>query len=381
MNEPFDRILVVKLADIGDAVLALPAVQALRASRPNAQIDVLTTGPGANVFHLSSAVDDILTIDKQQFDHIQGLISVSGLADLVWLTTTLRRKRYDAVIILHHLTTHFGTRKFQALVRATGASVVAGLDNGRGHFLTHSATDYGFGAQPEWRYALGVIEALGISAPFTRPLLLLPDESIRSAEDQKQELGVSQDYIVLHPEVGGFSPARAWPIDHFGKLARTLSRTTRAEILTVGVDRNQPGLEQLRTIPRVHDLTGQTTFPELCALVEGASLVIGCDSAVSHIASAFERPAISLFGPSNVGAWKPFGATPLMMTHSMNTGGNKTIALHRGMPCSPCIYTGFRLGRPQGCRSRSCLTGLDPDAVARLAIQLLGEGNTSKSEV
>ncbi|MEX2425725.1 MAG: hypothetical protein WD401_03085, partial [Thermomicrobiaceae bacterium] len=150
MSGVMGRFLVVKLADIGDAVLALPSLQSLRAAFPDSHIDVLTTEAGANVFRMSDSVDGVITLAKQRFDHVRGLVSFGGLVELATLTYRLRSRRYDTVLLLHHLTTAFGARKFRALARATGAGNIAGLDNGRGEFLTHRAPDYGFGATPEW---------------------------------------------------------------------------------------------------------------------------------------------------------------------------------------------------------------------------------------
>jgi ADP-heptose:LPS heptosyltransferase len=361
------RILVVKLADIGDAVLSLPAIQALRASRPDAVIDVLTTNAGANTFRLSSAVDDVITLNKQRFDHIQGLISLRGISELLQLTSRLRRGRYDAVVLLHHLTTSFGTRKFRALARAAGAPVIAGLDNGRGSFLTHSATDFGFGTDPEWQYGLNVVAELGVDVTPSRPQLSIPESEIQSAQGLLQQYKIESGYVVLHPEVGDFSPARAWPLEHFATVVRELAHENKEAVILVGVDRDRKGLEQIRRVPGVVDLMGRTTFPELCAIVNGASLVIGGDSAVSHLAGVFDRPLISLFGPSNIDAWKPYGTQVRVANGGSLRSPGSSVALHLDLPCSPCIYSGFSLGRPQGCRSRTCLTALRPEPVLLVA--------------
>lgn len=367
----FERILVVKLADIGDAVLSLPAVQALRAACPDAQLDVLTTEAGANVFNMSPAIDSVITLQKQKFDQIRGLISFSGARELIKLAVHLRTRRYHAVVVLHHLTTSFGARKFSALARATAAPVVAGLNNGRGQFLTHRATDYGFGAKTEWQYALDVIESLGFDASESRPSINVPDTARHSARSLlRRTTGDSPGYAVIHPEVGAFSPARAWRDDHFADICRDLIDRHGLPVLVVGVEHDRPGRNTLATIPGVYDLVEQTSFPELCQIVRDARLVIGCDSSVCHLAGAFNRPTIAIFGPSNIQAWKPFGSRTAN-TGDTDAADSRIIALHRDLPCSPCIYTGFRLGRPEGCRSRRCMMDLDPEPVKSLAQSLL----------
>lgn len=365
-----ERILVVKLADIGDAVLALPAIQALRDTFPSARIDVLTTEAGANVFRMSDAVNDVITLAKQRFDHIRGLISPGGLMSLAGLTFKLRRRRYDTAVILHHLTTSFGARKFRALVRATGARTVAGLDNGRGDFLTHRAIDTGFGARAEWEYGLEIVEKIGASTDRTRPRLSISDEAVRSARELVERQGATGAFAILHTEVGEFSPARAWPSRHFVDLARELIQSSEMPLVLVGVERRRAEYAELESIPGVINLVGRTSFPELCALVRAASLVIGCDSSVAHLAGAFERPLVTLFGPSNIWAWKPYGASTLNLDAAEISPGIAN-AVHIGMPCSPCLYKGFRLGRPQGCQLRTCMTAMSPQAVSQIALDTL----------
>ena len=76
----------------------------------------------------------------------------------------LGRRPYDACLVFHHLSTRWGAAKFAVLTRASGAPVRAGLDNGRGGFLTRRREDLGFGAQHEVDYWLSVVGALGAVA-------------------------------------------------------------------------------------------------------------------------------------------------------------------------------------------------------------------------
>jgi ADP-heptose:LPS heptosyltransferase len=359
------RILVVKLADIGDAVLALPAIQGLRAAAPASTIDVLTTEAGSNVFSRSSAVDNVMTLRKQQFDRLRGLVSPRGMLELTRLAKQLRQNRYHVVILLHHFTTGFGTMKFRALVSATGAATIAGLDNGRGSFLTHRALDHGFGERAEWEYGMEIIRSLGIDCQATRPKITIHSAARASAFEILDRYGISEDYVVLHTEVGEFSPARAWPDNHFATLARQLQETRHRPIVLVGVDPARTGLRTIADTSNVYNLCGKTDFSELCALIDGASLVIGGDSSVTHLAAAFDRPLISLFGPSNVAAWRPYGSQTVNALQPAQSDSRQQ-AVTRHLSCSPCIYRGFSLGRPAGCPSRRCMTELLPEHVVPL---------------
>src|SRR3712207_384109 len=73
------RVLVVKLAEIGDALLITPALRALRHGLPDARIDVLTTGGGAAVLRASGLCDAIIVFDKHRFDTLAGVLQPANL--------------------------------------------------------------------------------------------------------------------------------------------------------------------------------------------------------------------------------------------------------------------------------------------------------------
>ncbi|MGH6693270.1 MAG: glycosyltransferase family 9 protein, partial [Gammaproteobacteria bacterium] len=120
----------MKLADIGDLLTATPALRALRWRYPNAHITALVTPHTACLLEGNDAVDDTLLFPKAVFDDQRSLVrpwhAARGLALIARLAARLRRRKFDAVIILHHLTTTWGTSKYRALARASSAPVRLG---------------------------------------------------------------------------------------------------------------------------------------------------------------------------------------------------------------------------------------------------------------
>ena len=177
------RILVVKLATLGDLLTVTPVVRALREAFPTAHVGVLATPASAVALRDLDSVDSVIPFDKVRFDR-----PVDALMRLPWaasLARTLRAGRWDALVLLHHLTTPFGIAKYAALCLASGAALRVGLDNGRGWFLTHRAEDRGFGWRHEVDYWLEVVGVLGAPRP-ARPRLELavgPAEVVRIVTD------------------------------------------------------------------------------------------------------------------------------------------------------------------------------------------------------
>jgi len=360
----FHRILVVKIADLGDTVLVLPAIRALRRAFPEAQIDLLTSPIGAELARLCPDIDRVRALDKAE------LRSVSGVVTLTRIVWQLARAGYDAVLLLHHLTTAAGRTLYRLLLAATRSPVRVGLDNGIGGFLTHPVPDRGFGTLSEWEYALQAVEALGASSDATGPYLAIP-ESAR-AQAARMLAPVRRPFVVLHPGVGPFAPARLWPPAYFAALARALAASGFGVVVT-GTGRESPLARPIREATDALDLVGRTDLATLAAVLEQARLVIGSDCGVVHLAAALGRPALALFGPTNVEAWRPLGSVVLSPEEHV-TARSKIIALTLRLPCSPCCYVGYRLGRPYGCRVRSCLEQLSPEVVTRTATALLREG-------
>src|SRR2546426_5989711 len=154
---PNAHILVVKLAGIGDLLLATPALRALRETYPSARIDLLVTPDSAGLLNDWNVIDQVLVLDKYLFDYPQQIIkNPLRLRRLTPLWYTLREGRYDAVLLMHHLTLPFGRLKPQLLMRATGAKWRGGLGNGHGWVLNVRVQDDGFWAMHQAGYKLAI---------------------------------------------------------------------------------------------------------------------------------------------------------------------------------------------------------------------------------
>src|SRR5436309_12399893 len=103
--EPDARILVIKMAGIGDLLLATPALRALRETYPQARIDLLVTPASAGILDGWQIIDRIIVLDKYLFDYPQQMLKhPRNLLRLRPLWHELREDHYDAVLLLHHLT-------------------------------------------------------------------------------------------------------------------------------------------------------------------------------------------------------------------------------------------------------------------------------------
>jgi ADP-heptose:LPS heptosyltransferase len=361
--EPRSRILVVKLAGLGDLLLATPALRALRARYPAGHIDLLVTRESAPLVRDSPVVDQIYTLDKYAFDTpAQIFRHFTRLTEVIRPLVALRRTRYDALLLLHHLTLPFGRSKYRALLGTIAPRLTVGLDNGYGRYLDLRVPDHGFGARHEAEYALDVAAALGAILPEGQRSLRLADLGWK---DLTRSAGDVPLTVALHPGSGGYSLARRWPAERFAEVASALHVESGARVLLVGGAEEQSlhadVLAGLGEPTWAVSLAGTTDPRELARVLAECALFVGNDSLPMHLAVAAGVPVVSIFGPSNARAWGPYAPD----------APGRAIVVRRELPCSPCFYRGHELGTPHGCPPRPCLTELPVAPVLAAARRLL----------
>jgi ADP-heptose:LPS heptosyltransferase len=115
--------------------------------------------------------------------------------------------------------------------------------------------------------------------------------------------GERSRYAVLHP--GASAPARAWPVDRWGSLARALLDTGTAVEVTGGPAERERCAAVVQAAPGAVDRSGATGLDDLARLVARAALVVCGDTGVAHLATACSTPSVVLFGPSRPDVWGP----------------------------------------------------------------------------
>lgn len=364
------RFLVIKLADLGDALTATPAIRALRTSFPSATIDLLVTPVGAAVLTGLDSLDRLISFEKARFDRLRP--SLRPIADAAALGLKLRQGRYDRVFLLHHLFTAAGLLKYAALLGATGAPWRAGVAEGRPPFLTHVLREDGYGVRHEADYWLGVVGLAGAINPSPRLEVHVDEEAKTRAERLLATApGASRRLrIALYPGAGAYSPARRWPAERYGLVARQLAARLDAEILVVGGPTERELADQVCVDggAACRSFAGLTSDVKvLAAILDRCDLFIGNDGGVMNLATAVGKPVVAIFGPSNDVSWGPYGGA----RWEPGTAA-KLVVVRTDPPCAPCLYRGFLPGTRHGCRARDCLTSIRVETVVQAAEEVLG---------
>ncbi len=286
------RILITKLKQIGDVLLATPAVAALRRRFPAVQLVALAPRPGAIVL--------------QENPHLDGVWAYEGGSrSLARLLLQWRRFRPDWVVELGI------TRKERVLGLLGGGRRRAGFAaGGRAAGLT-DAIPFDWSTHVVTN-AERLLQSLGVEEPLG-PLHFSVGRNERMAvEDRLRRLGVDPTHglAVVHPVTrwpfkSGRDTAMAAVID------RLRDRLDMTVALTAGPEPQE--MERAGRIRRevrgpVVDLTGQLALREFAALLSLARLVVTVDGAPMHLAAALQIPQVVLFGPTGDANWAPWQA-------------------------------------------------------------------------
>jgi heptosyltransferase-2 len=336
-----ERILVVEPGDLGNCLLTTPALRALRLARPHARIDLLAQPAAGAVVGGTDLVDAHLRLPRPALDAAVRR-GPFGLPFLLAFAARLKARRYDAAVLLRHLTTRTGTLKYAGLLLASGAPRRYGLENGRGWFLTDRFPDDGFGARHEADYWLRVVSLLGAD-PAPRPTELPVSDADRSAAAGLL-VGLTRPIVALHPGGGEYASARRWAPDRFAAVGRRLVERRGASLVVVG---NEPGLNAaVAAACGGRDLSGRTTVGALAALLGGSDLLVTNDSGVAHVGAAAGVPMVAIYGQTDPRAWGPYYG---------GGAGDRAELVQVPLPCRPCLYRGHELGWRHGCATRDCL--------------------------
>jgi lipopolysaccharide heptosyltransferase II len=347
------RILVVRVDLLGDVVLSLPAVRALRRAYPDAEIDMLVLKSTAGILKGDPDIDHVLAYDPHVWRQPETYLHPSNWAEALGVLRAMRSAHYDLAI---SISGDMGS----ILTRLSGARRRVGYAReAYPFFLTDPVPGGRYRLrQHETEYVLALARAAGaVTSPDdARPVLAVDVDTVRHVTSILQEARKAArrlgPVVTLH---GGArnGQAKRWPTSHFARLAERLVDELDALVVLTGAPSEAPLAAAIEAECRypLLNLLGRTSLPELVALLAVSDLVISGDSGPMHIAVAVQTPVIALHGPTDPALSGP--------------NSPDAIVLRRDLWCSPCYDASATAECPFD--NPVCMKGLGPDLVFRAA--------------
>lgn len=261
------RVLVIKLAALGDFAQAFGPFAAIRAHHPQARITLLTTRAYAPLARLSPWFDAVWEDGRPAWTDIPGVLR---------LARRLRTARFDRV---YDLQTSSRSSRYRWFVgrRAEWSGIAPGA--------SHPHANPGRDAMHTVDRQREQLEMAGIHE-FPAPDLDWLDADL-------SRFALPARFCLLVPGASPGRPAKRWPEDRFGALAAGLDLPA----VILGGPAETPLAAAIRAAaPGAIDLTGQTSFADIAALGRRATFCLGNDTGPTHLVAAAGCPTLALFG-------------------------------------------------------------------------------------
>jgi heptosyltransferase II len=319
----FSNILIRATNWVGDAVMCLPALRAIRGRFPQARVAILAKPAVADLYARESCVDEVIRYDAEPGK----------------MARTMRTHGFDCAILLQNA--------FEAAWIAWLARIpnrIGYSRDGRGWLLTHAVPVPRRGEIPrhERFYYLELLRRAGVIESLPESPLIRLEHSATAAT---RTIGVSPG--------AAYGNAKRWLPERFADAAGKLAGARGASIALFGSASERPACEQIAQLLNGHTVTnhaGQTTLAQFIDLAAGCELFLTNDSGAMHIASALGIPTIAVFGATDDAATGP-------------TGPNARV-VREPVECSPCLLRECPI-------DHRCMSRVSADRVVKEALALL----------
>lgn len=357
------RILVIKFKHIGDVLLSVAAVKALKQTFPDASISFLLNSETSPMLEEHPAIDTVFKLDRAR-----------GFGYQAMLLAYVRRQRFDMVVDLSGGGDRGALWSFLSGARYRIGTLPSGKQGmaGKRYFYTHVAPT------PDVRHHavirdLEIVRPFGIDSDDLAVDFVVPPDAQNAVREKLSTQGIAPGtaYAVVHPTSRWLFKCADDRV--MGACIDRLKLELGIEVVvTCGpaaeeLERLAAILKHCETRPAV--FAGNLSLKELGGVLSGAKLYVGVDSAPSHLAAAVNVPSIVLFGPTGAYNWGPWtdaaGEHPYPLEKGVQHAGMHLV-LQQDWACVPCGKAGC-----DDSRVSQCLVQTTPEQVLMEARRIL----------
>ena len=356
-EQDFHNILLWMPNWIGDVILVLPAMQALRKKFPHSRITAVVRAPADQLLLSHPAVDTVMQIPSGRD---KGFLA--GLR----FALKLRKYQFDLGIVFPN-SFHSGF-----LLSVAGAKKRLGYSTDcREVFITHTVKVTSLAKRTDYRvdYFFNLLSALKLDPDERRflPLKKNLEDTVVDEFLKKISWRESQILIALHP--GTSKAPRGWHVERFGILCQKLVKEYPVKIIVLGKENEAELLAKICRFSPEHviPLPGNMDLREVAALLERCHLFIGNDSGMMHLASMVNTSIVGIFGPGSPETSGPF----------MDSG--KLEIVSKNFDCSPCRQKFFKECKPSSHNKPFCLEDITVKDVAQAVERMLKKAEGKKT--
>jgi heptosyltransferase-2 len=329
------RILIRGTNWIGDVVMSLPSLEAVRANFPGRKISVLAKPWVAPLYESYPVVDEVIHYHRVTW-------FPRDLAEMIRTARRLRHQNFDLAILFQNA--------FEAALLAYLAGIryrVGYNTDARGFLLSHSVPrDPEVMKQHQVEYYLSILRPMGWEAPVKDPVLHVAPKDEGTIERLLASHGISGHDILLGLSPGAtYGPAKRWPVERFAVIGDWAAERWGVKVILMGSapEKELCGALNQKMKEKALDLSGMTTLGEAMALIKRYKFFVCNDSGLMHSAAALNVPTVAIFGSTDAVATGPRGKYAKIVRELVE--------------CSPCLEPECRFGHYR------CMLNITPERV------------------
>ena len=275
------RLLILRGGAIGDFILTLPAIQALRDQWPEAYIEVLGYPHIANLALAGGLVDHVGSLDRAEMARF--------FAARPSFSEEQARYVESFDLIISYLHDPHGVLRSNLLAAGARQVIYGSPLVTAGHAIEQ---------------LMKPLETLAIYGESPCPRLTLKETDRARGAGWLMKWGLGGKVVAIHP--GSGSPRKNWPAERFALLAEQLKSSGAAVVFVLGEADRAVATELRARRPDVPALADQSLV-EVASVLAACAGFVGNDSGITHLAAALGLPVVAIFGPSDPDQWGPRG--------------------------------------------------------------------------
>jgi lipopolysaccharide heptosyltransferase III len=313
------KILLLQLKRIGDLILTTPAIAALRANLPDAQLTLVVSNRCADLLPAIGDIDRLWMTRR-------------SLHDLALFFTVAREKFDYCIDFTRNDRSAFLTFLSRARTRAVSYRVTEQSKNrarAYNEFVNVRMRD-----MHTIDYHLALLEPLKVRVASHAVLLNLPETARVKAELLRRDANIRDPFVIFHP--GSARREKFWEPGCWAKVIEQAGRNHNFNLVLTGraspFEQGHLAAIKNQTQQPVIDLSGKTDLLTLAALIGQARLLVTVDSAPMHLAEATQTPQVVLFGPTNPFHWRPLESPALILQGEATTAVTRFSAVQPRLP-------------------------------------------------
>jgi len=335
--ENIKKILIIKLAAIGDTILMIPMLRTLKKNFPEAEISFLCSPINKAVAGKIKYIDKIINCNVHSF--------INPLNFFKFIKN-LRKVHYDILIDagqwerINSIITTFSKNHFSIGFKTSGQFK---------HFI-YSRVAIHLRNKHELENFLDLLIPLGVVLTDEDKKLeyFLTEKNLEVADTFWKEYNLENKTVIcLHPGCGENGQPREWSNENYIKLGKRLIEFDSSfRLLLTGAETDVTRCKVIEEgIGNIINTAGKYSIDDIVAIIGKCDLIVCSNTGMLHIAGCVDTKTMGLHGPTNPAKWGSYS--------------KNSVLIQSDKFCSPCLY----LGHDYGCKTPDCMTYISVDDV------------------